>query len=255
MDALGTPAAAPPVMFGAPAPARRVAAVVVGPAAAGGRPHLLDRHHPPGWPCPLPTGVGTWLPDGFWFSTGSLARRNLAANPQITMHLDSGTEVVIVEGVATAVTGAGQLRAFLAAYNTKYNWDAVATDQRIADSSEAAGLAGAPLLGATFALSWTPCLSPTLTAVLGLAAVQGSAARGTALAAAYSLGMGLPFIGVGAGLPRLLWLSRVVRRHGAWVTRLGGVPLVAVGLALVTGGWTEFINWLRATVGPGQIGI
>ncbi len=118
-----------------------------------------------------------------------------------------------------------------------------------------AGLAGAPLLGATFALSWTPCLSPTLTAVLGLAAVQGSAARGTALAAAYSLGMGLPFIGFGAGLPRLLRLSRWLRRHGAWVTRLGGVLLVAVGLALVTGLWTEFINWLRATIGPGQIGI
>jgi cytochrome c-type biogenesis protein len=118
-----------------------------------------------------------------------------------------------------------------------------------------AGLAGAPLLGAVFALSWTPCLSPTLTAVLGLAAVQGSAARGTALAGAYALGLGLPFIGFGAGLPRLLRLSRYLRRHGRWVTRLGGVLLVAVGLALVTGWWTEVINWLRATVGPGQIGI
>ncbi len=118
-----------------------------------------------------------------------------------------------------------------------------------------AGLAGAPVLGATFALSWTPCLSPTLTVVLGLAAVQGSAARGTVLAAAYSLGMGLPFLGVAAGLPRLLRTVGFIRAHNAWVTRLGGGLLIAVGIALTTGWWTDFVNWLRATVGPGQIGI
>ncbi|MGH3680965.1 MAG: cytochrome c biogenesis CcdA family protein [Natronosporangium sp.] len=117
------------------------------------------------------------------------------------------------------------------------------------------GLAGAPVLGATVALSWTPCLSPTLTAVLGLAAVQGSAGRGTLLAAAYSLGMGLPFIAFAFGLTRLLRLAAFLRRHGAWVTRLGGLLLVAVGLALATGAWNAFITWLRVTVGPGQIGI
>ena len=52
-----------------------------------GRPHCR-----PMW--------GVWLADGWRFSTGSLARHNLVANPQITVHLDSGTEVVIVEGAA-----------------------------------------------------------------------------------------------------------------------------------------------------------
>lgn len=118
-----------------------------------------------------------------------------------------------------------------------------------------AGLLSAPVLGATFALSWTPCLSPTLTVVLGLAAVQGSAGRGVILAAAYSLGMGLPFVAFALGYGRLLRLATRLRRRGDLVARAGGVLLVAVGLALVTGAWTEFINWLRITVGPGQIGI
>ncbi|MGH3679126.1 MAG: cytochrome c biogenesis protein CcdA [Natronosporangium sp.] len=75
------------------------------------------------------------------------------------------------------------------------------------------------------------------------------------LAAAYSLGMGLPFIGFAFGITRLLRLAAFLRRHGAWVTRIGGLLLVAVGLALVTGAWSTFITWLRVTVGPGQIVI
>ncbi|MGH3713494.1 MAG: cytochrome c biogenesis CcdA family protein [Micromonosporaceae bacterium] len=119
----------------------------------------------------------------------------------------------------------------------------------------AAGLASAPVLGAVFALSWTPCLSPTLTAVLGLAAVEGSAVRGAVLATAYGLGLGVPFLLFGLGFRGLLGVFAVIRRHSAWVTRIGGAMLIIVGLLLVTGLWTEAINWLRATVGPGEIGI
>jgi cytochrome c-type biogenesis protein len=118
-----------------------------------------------------------------------------------------------------------------------------------------AGLAGAPVLGAVFGLSWIPCVSPTLGAVLGLAAVAGQTGRAVTLTAAYCLGLGLPFLAFGLGFRRLLGVFGWVRRHSVWVTRIGGALLILVGLALVTGAWTEFINWLRATVGAGSVGV
>jgi cytochrome c-type biogenesis protein len=118
-----------------------------------------------------------------------------------------------------------------------------------------AGLAGAPVLGAVFGLSWTPCVGPTLGAVMGLAAVGGQTGRAVTLTAAYCLGLGLPFLAFGLGFRRLLGLFAKVRRHSGWVTRIGGALLVVVGIALVTGGWGPFLNWLRALAGPGTAGL
>ena len=117
-----------------------------------------------------------------------------------------------------------------------------------------AGLAGAPVLGAVFALSWTPCTGPTLGAVLLLASTGGTD-RAVTLLAAYCLGLGVPFLVFALGFRKLLGVFAAVRRHSVWVTRLGGALLVLVGLALVTGGWADFINWLRASIGTGVTGI
>lgn len=118
-----------------------------------------------------------------------------------------------------------------------------------------AGLAGAPLLGAVFALSWSPCVGPTLGAVMALAFAGGHTGRAVTLTVAYCLGLGLPFLAFALGFRRLLGLFTVVRKHSRWVTRIGGALLVLVGLALVTGGWTGFVDWLRATVGVGVTGV
>ncbi|NLU80168.1 cytochrome c biogenesis protein CcdA [Micromonospora sp. HNM0581] len=121
----------------------------------------------------------------------------------------------------------------------------------------AAGLLGAPVLGAVFALSWVPCTGPTLAAVLGMATTSGQTDRAVVLAVAYCLGLGLPFVVFGLGFNRLLGVFRTVRRHSRWVTRVGGALLILIGLALVTGGWTNVVIWLQTTVGVGnfEVGI
>jgi cytochrome c-type biogenesis protein len=110
-----------------------------------------------------------------------------------------------------------------------------------------AGLIGAPVFGALFGLSWLPCTGPTLAAVLGLATTSGQTDRAVVLALAYSLGLGLPFVLFGLFFRKLLGVFRTVRRHSRWVTRIGGALLIIVGLALVTGGWNDFLIWLLTT--------
>ncbi|THV43312.1 cytochrome c biogenesis CcdA family protein [Glycomyces buryatensis] len=117
----------------------------------------------------------------------------------------------------------------------------------------AVGLAGAPLFGAVFALSWIPCTSPVLAAITGLAYIQDGTARGIGLMIAYCVGLGAPFILFALGMHKLATTLDFLKRHGRAISIAGGAMLVVVGLMLATGEWTTFINWLRATVGAGEI--
>lgn len=112
------------------------------------------------------------------------------------------------------------------------------------------GLLGAFPLGVVFAAGWTPCIGPTLAAILTLTAVDGAAspARGATLAFAYAVGLGAPFIVIGALLDRGTGAVARLRRHSLRLERAGGAVLVVVGVLLVTGLWDRVLLSIQPAV-------
>jgi cytochrome c-type biogenesis protein len=108
------------------------------------------------------------------------------------------------------------------------------------------GLVSAPIRGAIFALGWTPCIGPTLSGVLTIAASTGeTGARGVLLVLLYCAGLGVPFLLIALGARWAVRATSWLRKNSRKVQIFGGALMFAVGVLLITGLWGEFISWIR----------
>ncbi len=137
--------------------------------------------------------------------------------------------VEVVGGITMIVMGAALL-----GFGARF----FGREWRIHRRTERATLGAAALLGFVFAIGWTPCIGPVLAAILTFAAQSGPA-QGAALLAAYSLGLGVPFLLAGLGTSTTLAALGVFRRHGALVVRISGTLMILAGLLLASGELTR----------------
>src|SRR5919198_2183648 len=108
-------------------------------------------------------------------------------------------------------------------------------ERRLQAPSRRGGVVTPTLAGVAFAVGWTPCVGPTLAAILALAAGGGQPTQGAVLLGVYALGLGLPFLAFGLLFTRSLGLVRALRRNWRIVSLASGSLLVAFGVLLATG--------------------
>jgi cytochrome c-type biogenesis protein len=108
-----------------------------------------------------------------------------------------------------------------------------------------AGKGGPIVAGAAFSIAWTPCTGPALGGILTLAGIQGEAAHGAFLLAVYSLGLAVPFLLTALAFSRATTAFAVIKRHYRAIVAAGGAILVAMGVLILSGGFTELNIWAQ----------
>ena len=106
-----------------------------------------------------------------------------------------------------------------------------------------AGTGGPVVAGAAFSIAWTPCTGPALGGILTLAGIDGELAHGAFLLAVYSLGLAIPFLVTAFAFSRATTAFAAVKRHYRVIVGVGGGILIAMGVLILTGTFTELNRW------------
>jgi cytochrome c-type biogenesis protein len=140
---------------------------------------------------------------------------------------DSSDTLTTIAGIAIIALGILFVASFFVArLNREWRIDAL---------MERAGAGGPVIAGLAFSIAWTPCVGPTLGAILVLATYEPSVLEGGALLAVYSLGLAIPFLATALAFSRMTSAFAVVKRHYPAIVAAGGVLLIAMGVLFVTG--------------------
>lgn len=115
--------------------------------------------------------------------------------------------------------------------------------------SDASSLWSAPVIGAAFAIGWTPCSGPVLAAIGALSISSGSAWQGALFGLMYGLGLGIPFLVMAIGFGWATKSATWVKRHMRTLNIVGGSVLIAVGVLMITGVWMMIMDALAIWIG------
>jgi len=108
-----------------------------------------------------------------------------------------------------------------------------------------AGKGGPIIAGAAFSIAWTPCTGPALGGILTLAGIDGQLAHGAFLLAVYSAGLAVPFLLTAVAFSRASTAFTVIKRHYRAIVAVGGGILIAMGILILSGGFTELNIWAQ----------
>jgi cytochrome c-type biogenesis protein len=123
---------------------------------------------------------------------------------------------------------------------------ALQQERRVHLTDKPLGYLGTVVVGIAFGAGWTPCLGPTLGAILALAATQTQLSKGISLLAMYSAGLAVPFLLAALFVERFLRFFTSFKSYLGTVNRIAGVLLILVGIGMFTGWFERLAATLQA---------